>query len=121
LNYRPHDGSGITSPLKVGANWSFAGEVIGRDGNVGKQTGRSKVVGRETITTKAGTFDTFKIETVTSRYPVNDPTRKVEITQQTWYSPAIDHWVKRSQVSPVDRHLVANATSELVEYGRKQQ
>jgi hypothetical protein len=118
--YRPHEGSGITSPLKVGANWSFAGDnVNGDNGNIWKQTGQSKVVGQETITTKAGTFDTFKIETVASRHPTKDPTRKVEITQQTWYAPAIDHWVKRILVTRADKHLVVNNTIELIEYGRK--
>ncbi|MBV9461269.1 MAG: hypothetical protein JO141_27670, partial [Bradyrhizobium sp.] len=29
--YRPHDGSGIKSPLKTGANWSFSGENINGD------------------------------------------------------------------------------------------
>ena len=118
--YRPHDGSGITSPLKASASWSFASENInGDNGNIWRQTGRSKVVGQEAITTKAGTFDAFKIETVVFRSPTKDPTRKVEITQQTWYAPAIDHWVKRTLVTRANKHLVVNNTVELVDYGRK--
>jgi hypothetical protein len=66
-----------------------------------KQSGHAKVTGQETITTKAGTFDTFKIETVLTRRPINDSTRKSEIAAQAWYSPTIDHWVKRTyQVRP---------------------
>ena len=118
--YRPQNGSGITSPLKLDANWSFAGDNInGENGNIWKQIGRSKVVGQEAITTKAGTFDTFKIETVAFRHPTNDPTRKVEVTQLTWYAPAIDHWVKRTLVIRANKHLVNNETIELLEYGRK--
>jgi hypothetical protein len=112
--YRPHDGSGITSPLKASASWSFASENInGDNGNIWRQTGRSKVVGQEAITTKAGTFDAFKIETVVFRSPTKDPTRKVEITQQTWYAPAIDHWVKRTLVTRADKHLWSITPSSL--------
>jgi hypothetical protein len=119
--YVPNDGSGIRSPLQIGARWNFqADDVNAGNGNISKRSGNSKVVGQETTTTKAGTFDTFKIETSISRRPTNDPTRKEEITAQTWYAPAIDHWVKRVFASRVDNHLRANETIELVEYGRKQ-
>ena len=82
--YTPHDGSGIQSPLKVGANWkSEADDINAGNGNIWKRSSRSKVLGQEAVTTKAGTFDTFKIETTINRRPTSDPTRKVEITQQT--------------------------------------
>ena len=42
------------------------------------------------------------------------------MTGQTWYAPAIDHWVKRAVITRVDNHLVVNNTLELTEYGRKQ-
>ncbi|MCK1388258.1 DUF3108 domain-containing protein [Bradyrhizobium sp. 21] len=118
--YQPHDGSGIHPPLKVGESWNFAGDDVNAgNANIWKRTGRSKVVGQETITTKAGTFDTFKIETAMSRRPTNDPTRKMEITGLTWYAPAIDHWVKRTVVARGNGHLLTNNVIELVEYGRK--
>jgi hypothetical protein len=120
--YQPNDGSGIQSPLKVGTSWRFqADEVNAGNGNIVKRSGNSKVVSQEAITTRAGTFDTFKIETVLSRRPTNDPTRREEIMGQTWYAPAIDHWVKRTVVARMDNHLRVNNTIELVEYGRKQQ
>ena len=116
----PHDGSGIQSPLKAGANWKSEGDdVNASNGNIWKRSGRTKIVGQETITTKAGTFETFKIETTFLRRPTNDPTRKMEITQQTWYAPSIDHWVKRTFVSRGNGNLLANNTVELTEYGRK--
>lgn len=118
--YQPHDGSGIRAPLKVGATWSFSGDdVAASKGAIWKRSGNAKVVGQETITTKAGTFETYKIETTMSRRPTNDPTRRMEATGVTWYAPAIDHWVKRTFVARGNGHLLTNNVIELVEYGRK--
>jgi hypothetical protein len=119
--YSPHDGTGVVMPLTVGKTWSSqSNDVNTANGNVGKRSGTSKVVGQESLTTKAGTFETFKIESHYSIRGVNDPTRKTDITSQTWYAPAIDHWVKRIFTSRVDNHLRVNNTLELVEYGRRQ-
>lgn len=119
--YQPNDGTGIRSPLKVGDSWSFSGDDVNAGkGNFWKRTGRSKVVGQETVTTRAGTFETFKIETTLSSRPTNDPTHKMEVATQTWYAPAIGRWVKRTLVSRTNGHLKTNNTVELVEYGRKQ-
>jgi hypothetical protein len=119
--YLPDDGTGIRSPLQIGGAWNFrADDINAGNGNIWKRSGTSKVVGRETITTKAGTFDTFRIETSVSRHPTNDPTRNVEITAFTWYAPTIDHWVKRAFTSRGNKHLQASETIELVAYGRKQ-
>ena len=90
------------------------------NGNIWKRSGTSKVVGQESVTTKAGTFDTFKIETTFSATNVNNPTLKNEVTSLTWYAPAIDHWVKRSFVSKANGHQQINTMIELLEYGRKQ-
>jgi hypothetical protein len=118
--FSPNDGSGIRAPLTAGKTWTFgADEVNAGNGNIWKRSGRSKVVGQETVTTKAGTFETFKIETVYSTHNVKDPTRKDEVTAQTWYAPAIDHWVKRTFVSRADKHLRINNSLELIEYGRR--
>lgn len=119
--YSPNDGSGIRTPLATGKTWTFqSSNVNAGNGNIGKRSGTSKVVGQESLTTRAGTFETFKIETSYSIRGVKDPTRRTEITSQTWYAPAIDHWVKRSFVSRADKHLRVNNTLELIEYGRKQ-
>jgi hypothetical protein len=119
--YQPHDGTGIQSPLKVGTTWKFQSDDVNPgNGAIWKRSGQSKVVGQETVTTRAGTFDTFKVETVMARHPTNDPTRKWEIIRQTWYAPAINHWVKRTFVARAGGHLQTSETLELVEYGRKQ-
>lgn len=89
-------------------------------GAVWRRSGISKVVGEESVTTKAGTFDTFRIETTFAGTNVNNPTLKNDVTSTTWYAPAIDHWVKRTFVSRANKHLRINDVTELVEYGRKQ-
>jgi hypothetical protein len=119
--YSPSDGTGIQKPLTTGKTWTFqANDVNAGGGYIWNRSGRSKVVGQENLTTRAGTFETFKIETTYSRRNVKDPTKKEEVTGQTWYAPAIDHWVKRAVITRVDNHLVVNNTIELTEYGRKQ-
>ena len=71
------------------------------------------------MATKAGTFETFKIETSFSTQNPKDPTRKNEIEWRTWYAPAIDHWVKRTVIVRADKLLRSNETLELIDYGRK--
>jgi hypothetical protein len=118
--FSPHDGSGIQSPLTVGKTWPVkTNNINSANGNVWKRSGTSKVLEQESITTKVGTFDTFKIETIFTAVNVNNPTMKNEVTSVTWYAPAIDHWVKRTFISRADKHLQTNTTLELVDYGRK--
>lgn len=120
--YSPYQGStGIQAPLEVGKSWNFrSNNTNGNNGAIWRESGTSKVVGQETVTTKAGTFDTFKIETNFSIQNVKDVTKKNEAVFQTWYAPTIDHWVKRTSISKVDNHVRRNETLELVDYGRKQ-
>ena len=119
--YAPNDGAGIQLPLAVGKTWPVqTNNINSANGSVWKRSGSSKVVGQESVTTKAGTFDTFKIETKFTGRNVNNPTLKNEVTSLTWYAPAIDHWVKRTFVSRADKHLQIDNEFELVEYGRKQ-
>ena len=59
-------------------------------------------------------------ETSFSIQNVKDVTKKNEVVFQTWYAPAIDHWVKRITLSKVDKHVRTNETYELIDYGRKQ-
>ena len=119
--YSPHQAStGIQTPLEVGKSWTFRGDGTNvNNGAIWKETGTSKVVGQETLTTKAGTFETFKIEMSLSAQNVRDVTKKAEITSQTWYAPTINHWVKRTTTTKIDKHTRSSETVELVEYGRK--
>jgi hypothetical protein len=119
--YSPNDGTGIRIPLAVGKTWTFqSNQVNAQKGYTFKRSGTSKVLDQETVTTKAGTFETFKIETTFSARNVNDPTSKNEFASVTWYAPAIDHWVKRTFISRTDNHLRTSTTIELVDYGRRQ-
>jgi hypothetical protein len=116
----PNDGTGIRAPLAVGKTWSFkSNDINGTSGFSGRRSGTSKVIAQESVTTPAGTFDTFKIETSFQLRNANNATDKVQVVTQTWYAPAIDHWVKRSYVSRSDGRVRANNTVELVEYGRR--
>jgi len=118
--YAPNDGTGVRPPLAVGKNWSFKSTDVNSTAGVSlKRSGTSKVVAQESVITRAGTFDTFKIETSFSVQNANDPTKKVQAVQETWYAPAIDHWVKRSFVSRSDGRVRDKNTIELVEYGRR--
>lgn len=118
--YTPNDGTGIRAPLTVGKTWPFKStDVNSTAGFSVKRTGTSKVVGQESITTRAGTFDTFKIETSYQLQNANDPTKKFQVTQQTWYAPAINHWVKRAFATRSDGRARDKSTIELVEYGRR--
>ena len=118
--YSPNDGAGIRMPLTIGATWTFrSNDINAANGNIWKRSGHSKIVGQETVTTKAGSFETYKIETTYSSQSVKDPTRKAEITAATWYAPAINHWVKRTFISRANKHLMVSNVIELVEYGRK--
>jgi hypothetical protein len=119
--YAPNDGAGIQSPLAVGKTWPVqTNNINSANGSVWKRSGIATVVGQESITTKAGTFDTFKIEIKFTGRNLNNPMMKNEVTSLTWYAPAVDHWVKRSFVSRSDKHLQIDRVVELVEYGRKQ-
>jgi hypothetical protein len=118
--YTPNDGTGIRAPLAVGKTWSFKSTDLNSTAGVSwKRSGTSKVVAQENVTTRAGTFDTFKIETSIQIQNANDPTKKIQAVQQTWYAPVIDHWVKRSYVSRSDGRVRDKNTVELVEYGRR--
>jgi hypothetical protein len=119
--YSPNDGTGIQAPLEIGKTWPVkTNNINGTTGAIWRRSGISKVVGQENITTKAGTFDTYKIETTFTGTNVNNPMLKNQVTSLTWYAPAIDHWVKRTFVSRANQHLNINNVIELVEYGRKQ-
>jgi hypothetical protein len=118
--YTPSDGTGIRPPLAVGKTWSFKSTDLNSTAGVSwKRSGTAKVVAQESVTTRAGTFDTFKIETSFQIQNANDPTKKLQAVQQSWYAPAIDHWVKRSFVSRSDGRVRDKTTIELVEYGRR--
>jgi hypothetical protein len=117
--YSPNDGSGVRSPLKAASRWTFQSNDTGH-GVSFKRSGSSKVVGEESVTTNAGTFDTFKMETTADLRNVADPGKKFETITTTWYAPSIDHWVKRTSKTSINGHVEQNFSFNLLEYGRRQ-
>jgi hypothetical protein len=116
----PNDGTGVRLPLAAGNTWKVQSSYVHTSNGVSfRRSGTSKVVGRESITTQAGTFDAFKIETSYVDRNSNNPTKKAEATIETWYVPAIDHWVKRTITVRSDGHVRDSSSVELVEFGRK--
>lgn len=118
--HTPNDGTGIRAPMTVGKSWSFKSTDVNSTAHATwKRSGTSKVVAQESVTTKAGTFDTFKIQTSIQLQNSIDPTKKAQSLQDTWYAPAIDHWVKRTAETRIDGKLRDKNTTELIEYGRR--
>ena len=118
--YAPNDGAGIRAPLSVGKTWPIKSTDTNSTLGVSwKRSGTAKVVAQESVPTRAGTFDTFKIETSLQVQNANDPTKKMQVVQQSWYAPAINHWVKRSYQSRSEGRVRDKNTVELVEYGRR--
>ena len=122
FKYSPNDGTGVQLPLAAGAQWKFAIDVVNsRNGLTFRRVGNSRVTGQESITTKAGSFNTFIIETNYTGKNVQDPTLINQTSTRTWFDPDIDHWVRRNVIIQQRGHVVQNNTIELIDYGRKKQ
>lgn len=118
--YSPNDGTGVVAPLTVGKTWPIkATDVNSAAGASWKRSGTAKVAAQESVTTQAGTFDAFRIEASYQLQNASNPTKKWQVVQQTWYAPAINHWIKRSYVSRSEGRVRENSIIELVEYGRR--
>jgi hypothetical protein len=118
--YRPSDGAGIQTPLQVGKDWRFENKATHfQNGTALSTTGQSKVVGKESITTSAGTFDTFKIETTMRQVNSNDQTKAATVTAVLWYAPSVNRWVRRTYKLQIEGRLRDSQTEELADYSRK--
>jgi len=118
--YRPSDGSGIQMPLQVGKEWRFENKATHfQNGTASSITGHSKVVGQEPITTSAGTFDAFKIETTTRQVNANDQTKAATMTATLWYAPSVNRWVRKTYKLQIEGRLRDAQTEELSDYSRK--
>lgn len=118
--YRPSDGTGIRMPLQVGKDWRFESKATHfQSGTASSITGQSKVVGEEKVTTSAGTFNAFKIETTTRQVNANDQTKAAIMTATLWYAPSVNRWVRRTYKLQIEGRPRASQTEELVDYSRK--
>lgn len=118
--FSPNDGSGIKLPMTVGSSWKFQNNQINtQHGITFKRSGSSKVVAQESVTTSAGTFDAFKVETTVEIRNVNDPSKKSVNETTLWYAPAVDHVVRQSVKVSANGHVDQRVSIELVDYGRR--
>lgn len=114
-------GIGIKTPLEVGKEWRS--DVNGQSletGAVLRSTGIAKVVGQESVTTPAGTFDTFKVEANIRQISGKDQTRSSTVVETSWYAPAVRRWVKRTTEIRAEGRLRESRTEELTDYSRRQ-
>jgi|SRR5262245_34947012 len=118
--FAPSDGTGIQLPLQIGKGWRF--ESNGKNlqsGTTVRSNGQSKIIGEEKITTSAGTFDTFKVETVTRHVNSNDQTKVATLTSTLWYAPTVNRWVRKTYKMQMEGRLRESQTEELTDYSRK--
>jgi len=122
FHFLPNDGMGIRTPLAVGQTWTADAKKMNMKGEqpVWSLSRTVTVVGRSTVTTKAGQFDAFEI--VHSNRGENVPNSGVvqEDVTRTWYVPEINHWVKRVRETRMNGYLTSKTSDELVEYGRRE-
>jgi hypothetical protein len=112
--------AGIKKPLQVGKEWRFESKATHfQNGTALTITGESKVVGEEKVTTGAGTFDTFKIETKMRQVNSNDQTKASTINAVLWYAPSVNRWVRRTYKLQIEGRLRDSNTEELADYSRK--
>src|SRR5262245_51140376 len=118
--YTPSDGTGVKMPLQVGRDWRFDSKATSfQSGTAMSVNGQSKVVGAERLTTSAGTFDTFKIETTARQINANDQTKSSTLTATLWYAPTVNRWVRKTYKLQVEGRLRESQTEELTDYSRK--
>jgi len=118
--FTPSDGTGIKMPLQVGRDWRFDSKATSfQSGTAMSVNGQSKVVGAEKLTTSAGTFDTFKIETTARQINANDQTKSSTLTATLWYAPTVNRWVRKTYKLQVEGRLRESQTEELTDYSRK--
>ncbi|TAL79468.1 MAG: hypothetical protein EPN75_09025 [Beijerinckiaceae bacterium] len=120
LRYEPRDGTGVKLPLVVGNKWSFRADVVNsNNGRAWRRIGTSRVVSEEKVTTAAGTFDAFKIETSFVAHNTRNHRTQYKSDWVTWYAPAIDHWVKRTIVFRANGRVRQKISFILTAYGRR--
>jgi hypothetical protein len=120
FRYSPNDGQGIRAILEVSKEWSFEnnGKSL-HSSDEFHRSGSSRVVRKETLTTKAGTFSTTLIETNIRSRQANGPKVEETINLKTWFCPDINRWVKRIYTR-TKYGTPAVQTLELIEFKRAQ-
>jgi hypothetical protein len=117
--FKPNDGQGLRLPLTVGKTWRAQFDARNTQTGVNVRTSiSSKVVAQETITTSAGTFDTFKIERTGREFKTADPSNISETHMVVWYAPRINHWVRRTYSMKYAKRLRSSTSEELTDFSK---
>jgi hypothetical protein len=112
---------GVRPALAVGMAWQAENETRNtQTGKAWKNKVSSKVVGQETITTPAGTFEAFKIETRRHEINAANPSKFRDYEYVRWYSPQVNHWVRWTSVGKEQNRVRSNKSEELTEFARKE-
>jgi hypothetical protein len=118
--YEPSHGTGNPNSLVVGSESSTEVKAYQQQqtgwADPRPGTGQSRVVDSETVTTKAGRFDTVRIESSFRSSAAATPLTEGERTYVLWFSPKLDHWVKWDWESRIGGRLVQKTHGELIEY-----
>jgi hypothetical protein len=118
--FEPNNGQGIRLPLTLGKIWQAEFDAKNLEtGTTYRGMNSSKVVGREPITTPAGTFDTFKIEHKTRQISPSDASKIWENEVVIWYAPQINHWARQTILALFEKRTRGNVSEELADYTRK--
>jgi hypothetical protein len=120
VKYKPNDGHGIRLPLAVGKSWRA--EHDEKNNNTGANmhgSTISKVTAQESLTTSAGTFDTFKIETLIKAFPSSDPAKLWEYQIVRWYAPKINYWARETYLAKFDKRTRVSTSAELIDFSQK--
>jgi hypothetical protein len=118
--FEPNNGQGIRLPLTLGKIWQAEFDAKNLDtGATYRGMGTSKVVGREPVTTPAGTFDTFKIEHKSNLISPSDASKIWENEVVVWYAPRINHWARQTILVVFEKRTRLNASEELTDFTRK--
>ncbi|HEY3640184.1 MAG TPA: hypothetical protein VGL31_03750 [Xanthobacteraceae bacterium] len=119
--FKPNDGLGFRAPLSVGKTWQaeFDAQDLQTTRRTYRGTSASKVVGQETITTGAGTFDTFKIDQQARWLDPRDLARIWEFQVVSWYAPQINHWVRQTKLLKFAKRVRYSTSEELADFTRK--
>jgi hypothetical protein len=118
--FAPNNGQGIRLPLELGKAWQAEFDAKNLDtGAIYRGTSSSKVVGREPVTTPAGTFEAFKIEHKSKQMSPSDESKIWESEIVVWYVPQINHWARQTVLVKFENRTRLNISEELADYTRK--
>lgn len=117
--YKPDNGQGVRLPLTIGKSWRSEYDEKGHNTGANLHgSAISKVTAQESLTTPAGIFDTFKIETQIRAFPPSDPAKLWELQMVRWYAPQANHWVRDTYVVRFDKRTRISTSAELIDFSR---